>query len=99
MSKYASRADYERDMPKRAREFAEGGERFTGAEVRLWVHNLADLADRLQSEVDRLLVGHDRYETARRMNPQQWADAWKLNISTGKPFDEIIDERRPLANM
>ena len=42
-------------------------------------------------EYDILKVGHDRYEIARRMNPRQWADAWKLNLSTGKPFDEIID--------
>ena len=49
----------------------------------------------LRCEVVRLGAGHDRYETARRMNPQQWADAWKLNISTGKPFDEIIDNLRP----
>lgn len=39
--------------------------------------------------------GVDRYETARRMNPRQWADAWKLNTTTGKPFDEIIDDMRP----
>lgn len=35
-----------------------------------------------------------RYETARRMNPQQWAEAWQLNITTGKPLDEIIDDVR-----
>lgn len=46
-------------------------------------------------EVARMHKGHERYETARRMNPQQWADAWKLNCSTGKPFDEIIDDLRP----
>ena len=32
-----------------------------------------------------------RYETARRMNPRQWIDIWKLSVITGKPFDEIID--------
>ncbi|MFA6204503.1 MAG: hypothetical protein WC710_15095 [Gallionella sp.] len=46
-------------------------------------------------EIERLRVGYDRYEVARRMSPQQWADAWRLNISTGKPFDEIIDQLRP----
>ena len=49
----------------------------------------------LYAEIDRLEAGHARYETARRMNPRQWADAWKLNISTGKPFDEIVDDLRP----
>jgi tRNA(Ile)-lysidine synthase TilS/MesJ len=31
-----------------AREFSNGGDRYTGAEVRLWVHNLADEVDRLR---------------------------------------------------
>ena len=39
--------------------------------------------------------GHERYETARRMSPQQWKDAWLLNQTTGKPFDKIIDDLRP----
>ncbi len=30
------------------------------------------------------------------MNPRQWATAWDLNLKTGKPFDEIIDDMRPL---
>lgn len=37
----------------------------------------------------------ERYETARRMNPIQWAAAWEVNMKTGKPFDEIIDNMRP----
>ena len=45
-------------------------------------------------ELAELRLAATRYETARRMNPQLWADAWKLNISTGKPFDEIIDNLR-----
>ena len=36
---------------KAARNFAEGGDRYTGAEVRLWVHNLADEVDRLRAEL------------------------------------------------
>lgn len=34
---------------KAAREFSESGDRYTGAEVRLWVHNLADEVDRLRA--------------------------------------------------
>ena len=49
----------------------------------------------LRAQVEQYRQGHERYETARRMNPQQWKDAWKLNVSTGKPFDEIIDDLRP----
>lgn len=49
----------------------------------------------LERRVAELEIGHNRYEVARRMNPRQWADAWQLNVSTGKPFDEIIDDLRP----
>ena len=51
--------------------------------------------DQLEQMLERASVGHKRYETARRMNPRQWADAWKLNTTTGKHFDEIIDDMRP----
>ena len=47
------------------------------------------------AEFDEMKVGHERYETARRMTPRQWDDVWKLNIETGKPLDEIIDNLRP----
>lgn len=50
-------------------------------------------------EIIRLRKGNERYETARKMNPQQWADAWMLNIMTGKPFDEIIDDMRQRSCM
>lgn len=52
----------------------------------------------LIDQVNALRKGHDRYETARRLSPAQWADVWKLNISTGKPFDEIIDDLRPFTS-
>ena len=45
-------------------------------------------------ELAPLRLACDRYETARRMNPRQWASAWDLNTATGKPFDEIIDDMR-----
>ena len=48
----------------------------------------------VESENAELRKGHERYETARRMSPQAWKDAWDLNIKTDKPFDEIIDELR-----
>lgn len=44
--------------------------------------------------VKSLRRGYERYETARRMTPNQWADAWARSISTGQPFDEIIDDMR-----
>jgi hypothetical protein len=30
------------------------------------------------------------------MSPQQWAAAWKTTLSTGKPFDDIIDALTPV---
>lgn len=71
----------------------------------LWENPMLSQADQLEAakgrieQLERMLerasVGYKRYETARRMNPRQWADAWKLNTTTGKPFDEIIDDLRP----
>lgn len=67
------------------------------------INNLIDLnkrkdeVSRLRDQVNDLRKGHDRYETARRLSPAQWVDVWKLNISTGKPFDEIIDDLRPFV--
>jgi hypothetical protein len=43
-------------------------------------------------ELERLGIGNDRYETARLLSPRAWQEAWQLNVSTGKRFDEIIDE-------
>ncbi len=37
---------------KAAREFSEGGDRYTGAEVRLWVHNLCDEVDKLRAQLE-----------------------------------------------
>lgn len=46
----------------------------------------------LQREIRKSLV---RYDVVRHMNVSQLRDAWQLNISTGKPFDQIIDELAP----
>ena len=48
-------------------------------------------------QVDRISKGHARYEIARRLSPAGWIEVWELNISTGKPFDEIIDNLRPFT--
>ena len=49
----------------------------------------------LRAEIKRLRVGHERYETVRRMNVPQFRDAFILSTRTGKPFDEIVDNLRP----
>ena len=48
-------------------------------------------------ELAALRVGHERYETVRRMNAQQFKDAFTLSLRTGKPFDEIVDDLRPFV--
>jgi hypothetical protein len=66
--------------------------------------DVAELA-RLRSELaackedaERYRKGHERYETARLLHPQQWKEAWLLNRNTGKPFDEIIDDLRTFGS-
>jgi predicted RNase H-like nuclease (RuvC/YqgF family) len=49
----------------------------------------------MRADAERWRTGHDRYEVARKLNVQQWRDALQLNMLTGKPFDQIIDELRP----
>ena len=48
-------------------------------------------------EEDELRKDAERYRTARCMTPHQWSAAWELNVATGKPFDEIIDNMRPFV--
>lgn len=38
-----------------------------------------------------------RYEYVRTLSPVQFAEIFQLNIKTGRPFDDIIDERRALV--
>ena len=49
----------------------------------------------LERKCNRFKIGHDRYETAKRMTPILWADVVSQSITTGKPFDDIIDDLRP----
>ncbi len=51
----------------------------------------------LRDKVDALRKDAERYRTARCMTPHQWSAAWELNVATGKPFDEIIDNMRPFV--
>ncbi len=59
------------------------------------VRQLIAERDELRAECEVLRAGNDRYEVARRMNATSWRDALQLNMLTGKPFDQIIDELRP----
>ena len=51
-----------------------------------------------KEDAERYRKGHERYETARLLHPQQWKEAWLLNRNTGKPFDEIIDDLRTFGS-
>ena len=51
-----------------------------------------------KDESERYREGFRRYETVRRMSVVQFKSAMMLNLSTGKPFDQIIDELAPFAN-
>lgn len=57
----------------------------------------ADIFAALNSEIERLRIGHERYETVRQLNLAQFRAALELNRRTGKPFDEIIDDLRPFV--
>lgn len=62
--------------------------------------DLSDVAaghPRAMKELAELRLAAGRYEIARRMNPRMWNQAWATNVTTNKPFDEIIDDLRPLV--
>lgn len=44
-----------------------------------------------ERELAELRLAAKRYEIIRKMSPRAYSNAWELNIKTGKPFDEIID--------
>ncbi len=58
---------------------------------------LAPLLADAAAEIRMLRKDAERYRTARCMTPHQWSAAWELNVATGKPFDEIIDNMRPFV--
>jgi hypothetical protein len=46
-------------------------------------------------KLNALIEDAQRYRIVRQMKPKEFDAAWWLNIRTGKPFDQIIDEMRP----
>jgi hypothetical protein len=38
-----------------------------------------------------------RYEYVRTLSPVQFADIFRENLTTGRPFDDLVDERRTAA--
>ena len=62
--------------------------------------NIKDLNEGEAELLSRLSEGQkaiDRYELIRRLSPREFSDIYQLNISTGKPFDEIVDNLLPFT--
>lgn len=76
--------------------YSEAGEPFDDAldiaDAALKTNDAKIAKPREQTDIGRLLTGYERYETVRRMRPDQFKAAINLSISTGKSFDQIIDE-------
>jgi hypothetical protein len=46
---------------------------------------------KLATEIERLKIGHDRYEKVRRLNVHQFADLYTRNINGDARFDDLVD--------
>ena len=62
-----------------------------------WAEASADIIDVLKkSRVDECspdyYLGWQRYEKVRKLNPAQFADLWKENLTTGVHFDILVDQ-------
>lgn len=40
----------------------------------------------------KFIIGYKRYEKLRRLNAHQFAELYKAHLSSGKTFDEMVDE-------
>ena len=49
----------------------------------------------MSKRVAELEISKARYETIRKLSAKQFANLYKLNISTSKPFDQLVDELAP----
>lgn len=56
---------------------------------------LVEQPGKLKAQLDEYKKKAELYEIVRRMNPIAFKAAFQYNISTGKPFDEIISELKP----
>lgn len=43
------------------------------------------------ARIEELEKSHQRYETLRRLNPQEFTGLYRLNIQRGTPFDDLVD--------
>lgn len=39
-----------------------------------------------------------RYQYVRTLSPVQFAEIFRENLTTGRPFDDLVDERRPAVH-
>jgi hypothetical protein len=71
--------------------------RLANARIQTWNFVITELADErtaLRAEVQRLAIGHARYEYVRCLNPSQFTELWHDNISGYVPFDDLVDRER-----
>jgi len=47
---------------------------------------------KLESKVERLQVGYNRYEKLRRLSPTEFKKLFKKNLTSGIPFDILVDQ-------
>jgi hypothetical protein len=54
--------------------------------------DMLDLSRELECDLTEARKNAARYEKVRIMNVSQFGDVWFKNISTGIPFDQLVDE-------
>lgn len=59
--------------------------------------SLQDLLDMFgnplaEQQLQDLRVGFNRYEKIRKLSDAQFSELYKKNITTGIPFDDLVDE-------
>ena len=46
----------------------------------------------ITSELTKHELGYERYEKLRKLNPRQFQELWETNLTTGQPFDGLVDK-------
>jgi hypothetical protein len=71
--------------------------RIADAAIETWKFVITELADErtaLRAEVQRLALGHARYEYVRCLRAAQFAELLAENVGTGTHFDDLVDRER-----
>lgn len=66
-----------------------------------WSEKAISVMEELSAEVERLRACERdarRYREVRRWTPITFMNATQVNLKTGKPFDEIVDDLMPFTD-